>query len=162
MEFDGGVRPPVSTKEHQQIREHSARPTVSVEHVGTKKARPSQASQSMRLCNPSPHAEDHLALRLKISQGDFVWCVWQARNISACNTSTEGLAPGTIVELHHEDKPRDRWYMKITDGRVRGPPDDPYLAGAQWMKSNSRKSPELPIQTTICHIKTIIAQFTND
>ncbi len=50
----------------------------------------------------------------------------------------------------------DRWYMKIIDGRVQGPDDDPYLVGAQWLKANSKSS--LESDTVIpCYIKTIIA-----
>ena len=50
----------------------------------------------------------------------------------------------------------DRWYMKIVDGRVQGPEDDPYLVGAQWLKANSKSS--LESATVIpCYIKTIIA-----
>ena len=49
----------------------------------------------------------------------------------------------------------DRWYMKIMDGRVQGPDDDPYLVGAQWLKANSKSS--LESATVIpCYIKTIM------
>lgn len=63
------------------------------------------------------------------------------------------------MEVHHTEQTKARWYMRITDGRVQGHPDDPYLVGAQWLKANSRSSPELPIQNRACHIKTIIAIF---
>jgi hypothetical protein len=46
--------------------------------------------------------------------------------------------------------------MRITDGRVQGPTDDPFIVVAQWLKANSRSSPELPILNHRCHIKTVI------
>jgi len=60
-----------------------------------------------------------------------------------------------VVQVQN-DTTRERWYMRITDGRVHGPADDPFIVGAQWLKANSRSSPEPPIENNRCHIKTII------
>ena len=49
----------------------------------------------------------------------------------------------------------DRWYMKIVDGRVQGPEDDPYLVGAQWLKANS-KNTLYSATVSPCYIKTIM------
>jgi len=74
-----------------------------------------------------------------------------------CNPFQDGLQPGTIVEVKNDSK--DRWYMKILDGRVKSAEDDPYLVGAQWLKPNQKTLPELPLKSNACHIKTIIAVF---
>ena len=71
------------------------------------------------------------------------------------NTFQDGLQPGTIVEVQNDGA--DRWYMKILDGRVQGAEDDPYLAGAQWLKPNQTTITEPPMKSNACHIKTIVA-----
>jgi hypothetical protein len=87
-------------------------------------------------------------------------CAAKRRNLG--NTFKEGLEPGTIVEVRHAGIPKEHWYMRITDGRVQGPSDDPSLVGAQWMKTNSRNSPDLTIAITKCHIRTIIETFNSN
>jgi hypothetical protein len=60
-----------------------------------------------------------------------------------------------MVVRVQNDSNNDRWYMKIMDGRVQGPEDDPYIVGAQWLKANSKSILE---SATVfpCYIKTII------
>jgi hypothetical protein len=67
---------------------------------------------------------------------------------------SEGLPHGQVVEVKNDEN-SDRWYMKIVDGRVKGPEDAPYLIGAQWLKANSRIALESPAVVQ-CPIKTII------
>ncbi len=43
-----------------------------------------------------------------------------------CHTLQEGREPGAIVEVRHAE-PKQHWHMRITDGRVQGPADDPEL-----------------------------------
>jgi hypothetical protein len=43
-----------------------------------------------------------------------------------CYTLQEGREPGAIVEVRHA-QPKQHWHMRITDGRVQGPADDPQL-----------------------------------
>jgi hypothetical protein len=49
--------------------------------------------------------------------------------------SPDGLTKGEVVEVFNEED-TDRWYAKITDGKVKGDPLDPFLTG-QWLKANS-------------------------
>ncbi len=74
-----------------------------------------------------------------------------------CDHFLDGLVPNTVVEVQPGEKAKGRWYMKITDGKVAGPLTDPFLVGAQWLKTNSRVSPDLQEKICPCPIKTIIA-----
>ena len=66
-----------------------------------------------------------------------------------------GLPHGQVVRVQNPRTTNDRWYMKIVDGRVQGPEDDPYLVGAHWLKANSKST--LHSDTVIpCYIKTIM------
>jgi hypothetical protein len=58
-----------------------------------------------------------------------------------CHTLQEGREPGAIVEVRHAE-PKQHWHMRITDGRVQGPADDPQLV----VRSGCRQDVQLPIQ----------------
>lgn len=88
MEFEGGLRAPVSTKEHgttAAFQSHSqpvqrTQSAVDDSGAGNKKPRApatSHASQSNAQSLDLFIANDHLKMRTRIAQGDFVCCAVQ-------------------------------------------------------------------------------------
>jgi hypothetical protein len=66
-----------------------------------------------------------------------------------------GLPPGQVVQVQN-DTNRDRWYVRITDGRVQGDSKDPFIAGGQWLKANSTTEVERKENHNV-YIASIIA-----
>jgi hypothetical protein len=89
MEFEGGLRPPTSTEEHgtrAAVQSHSqpvqgTQSAVDDSSAGKKKPKApatSQASQSNSQSSDFFIENDHLEMRLRIAQGNFVCCAVQA------------------------------------------------------------------------------------
>jgi hypothetical protein len=144
MEFEGGVRPPTKTSEHNVVQQKKPRTTTPV-----------QAASSEAVA--SGEVDDgHIQMRMKILEGTVTLSHHHSTAILFTHLS-EGLPHGQIVEVNNV-KNSDRWYMKIVDGRVKGPEDakvGPFLVGAQWFKANSRSALESHAVVQ-CPIKTII------
>ncbi len=143
MEFEGGVRPPTKNSEH------------NVPQKKPRTATPVQAASSQAVA--SGEVDDgHIQMRMKILKGTVTLSHHHSTVILFTHLS-EGLPPGQVVEVNNvEDS--DRWYIKIVDGRVKGPEVaeiGPFLVGAQWFKANSRSVLESPAVVQ-CPIKTII------